>query len=109
MNWDAISAAAETVGTIAVLITLMYLAVQLKIGNKQREMDALRHNWDGLNRTCELFGETTEKASIVKRGRKSIESLSAEECLVFEFLHIRTLNTIEGWEKVKHTFTPIQE
>jgi hypothetical protein len=23
--------------------------------------------------------------------------LSAEECLVFEFLHIRALNTIEGW------------
>lgn len=97
MNWDAISAVAETVGTIAVLITLMYLAVQLRIGNKQREIEALRHNWDGLNRMCELFGESTEKASIVNRGRQSIESLSPEECLVFEFLHIRALNTIEGW------------
>ena len=57
---------------LAVLITLLYLAVQLKIGNKQRELDALRHNWDGLNRMCELFGESTEKASIVKRGRESI-------------------------------------
>ena len=97
MNWDAISAVAETVGTIAVLITLMYLAVQLKIGNKQREIEALRHNWDGLNRMCELFGESTEKASIVNRGRESIETLSSEERLVFEFLHIRALNTIEGW------------
>ena len=72
MSWDAISAVGETVGTLAVLITLTYLAEQLRIGNKQRETDALRHNWDGLNRMCELFGESTEKASIVNRGRQSI-------------------------------------
>ena len=97
MNWDAISAIAETAGTIAVLVTLVYLAVQMKIANKQREIESLRHNWDGLNRCCELLGESTEKASIVIRGRESLSNLSDEERLVFEFLHIRFLNTIEIW------------
>jgi len=49
MNWDAISAVAEAVSTIVVLITLLYLAVQMRIANKQREIESLRHNYDGLN------------------------------------------------------------
>ncbi len=44
-----------------------------------------------------LFSESTEKASIVLRGRESLENLTPEEYLVFEFLHIRVLNTIELW------------
>jgi hypothetical protein len=46
---------------------------------------------------CDLLGESTEKASIVKRGRESLESLTDEERLVFEFMHIRIINTIELW------------
>jgi hypothetical protein len=97
MNWDAISAVAETISTIAVLVTLIYLAVQIRIANKQRETESLRHNYDGLNRMCELLAESPEKASIVNRGRVSLESLTDEERLVFEFMHIRILNTIESW------------
>ena len=97
MNWDAIGAIAESVGTIAVLITLVYLSIQIRIANKQRELDAHRHNWEGISRFCELFSESTEKASIVIRGRESLDDLTSEEYLVFEFLHIRILNSIEFW------------
>jgi len=97
MNWDAISAVAEAVGTIAVLITLIYLALQIRQSNKHQEIESYRHNWDGINRMCELLCESTERASVVKRGRESLENLSDEEQIVFEFLHIRFLNTIESW------------
>ena len=97
MNWDAISAVAETVGTIVVLITLIYLTVQIRIANKQRELESLRHTYDGINRMCELLCESTEKASIVKRGRESLENLTDEERMVFEFMHLRIFNTIEVW------------
>jgi hypothetical protein len=97
MNWDAISAVADTVGTVAVLITLIYLAIQIRNSNKQQEIESYRHNWDGLNRMCELLSESTERASVVKRGRGSLDNLSDEEQIVFEFLHIRILNTIEAW------------
>ena len=96
MNWDAISAVAEAVSTIVVLITLLYLAVQMRIANKQREIESLRHNYDGLNQLCELLSESTEKASIVKRGRESLENLTDDEQMVFEFIHIRILNSIES-------------
>lgn len=97
MNWDAISAVSEVAGAIAVLITLIYLTIQVRVGNKQRELEALRHNWGEISRFCELLSESTEKASIVLRGRESLENLTPEEYLVFEFLHIRILNSIELW------------
>ena len=97
MNWDAISAVAETVGTIVVVITLLYLSVQIRIANKQREVESLRHTCDGINRMCELLCESTEKASIVQRGRESLDNLTDEERMVFEFMHIRILNTVESW------------
>ena len=97
MNWDAISAVAEVVGAIAVLITLVYLTNQVRVGNKQRVLEALRHNWDGINRFCELLSESTGKAYVVLRGRESLENFTPEEYLAFEFLHLRILNTIEPW------------
>jgi hypothetical protein len=69
----------------------------MRIANKQREMESLRHTYDGLNQMCELLSESTEKASIVKRGRESLENLTDEERMVFEFMHIRILNTVESW------------
>ncbi|MCG8434466.1 MAG: hypothetical protein MJA83_10580, partial [Gammaproteobacteria bacterium] len=84
MTWDAISAIAETFGTIAVFVTLVYLAIQMRVANKQREIESLRHNWDGLNRCCEILCESTEKASIVNRGRESLSNLNEDERVVFE-------------------------
>jgi hypothetical protein len=34
MNWDAIGALAETIGALAVVISLIYLAVQIRSGTK---------------------------------------------------------------------------
>lgn len=97
MNWDAISAIAETVGTIAVVITLIYLSVQMRIANKQGELESLRHTHEGINGMCELLCESAEKASIVLRGRESLENLTDEERMIFEFMHIRILNSVELW------------
>ena len=97
MTWDGISAIAESVGTIAVLVTLVYLAVQMKIANKQREVESFRHTYDSINRVCELIAESTERAEIVLRGRESLSNLSDEERMVFEFTHLRFMNTVESW------------
>ena len=37
------------------------------------------------------------KHQLLKEAESLFENLAAEELLVFEFLHIRALNTIEGW------------
>jgi hypothetical protein len=30
----------------SLLVTLLYVAVQMRVANKQREIEALRYNWD---------------------------------------------------------------
>ena len=97
MNWDAIGAISEAVGTIAILITLVYLAVQMRFANTQRELESFRHNWDGLNQCSEMLSQSPERASIVNRGRESLSNLNDDERMVFENIHLTMLNTIEAW------------
>lgn len=97
MTWEAAGTIGEIVGTIAVVVSLIYVSIQIKHANKQSEIDALRHSWDGLNQICDRFSESVETASIINRGRESLTSLDDDERLIFEHIHLRLLNTMESW------------
>ena len=107
VNWEAIGAVAEIGGTIAVFVTLVYLSIQVRHCNKQHELDSFRHTWDSLNQFCELLTHSTENASILNRGRKSLSNLTDDEYVIFEHLHLQMLNTIESWyQQVNRTSKP---
>lgn len=97
MNWEALGTIGEIVGSAAVVISLIYVSVQIRQANKQSEIAALRHTWDALNQFCDRLSESQETASTVNRGRTSLSSLSEDEALIFEHIHIRLLNTLESW------------
>lgn len=97
MNWDALGAIGEIVGAGAVVVTLVYLSVQIRYANKQAELETLRHTYDSLNQFCDLLSRSADTASIVNRGRESLSSLNADELLMFEHIHIRLLNNLESW------------
>jgi len=42
MNWDAIGALSESVGAIVVVITLLYLATQIRAQTKESRLTATR-------------------------------------------------------------------
>lgn len=42
MNWDAVGAVAETVGALAVLVTLIYLALQVRQARKVQLAESIR-------------------------------------------------------------------
>ena len=44
MNWDAIDAVGEILGAIAVLVTLIYVAVQVRQGRIAQKIEAIRNN-----------------------------------------------------------------
>ena len=97
MNWEAIGVVTEIIGTLVVIITLIYLAVQVKQGNKQSELESLRHTLDGFNQYCDLIVSSKQTANLLNRGRLNIDNLDEDELMQFEHLHIRFLNTLEGW------------
>ena len=97
MNWEAAGTIGEIVGSVAVVISLIYVSLQIRHANKQSEIDSLRHTWDGLNQICDRLSESKETASIVNRGRNALKSLDDDERLIFEHIHLRLLNTLESW------------
>lgn len=84
-------------GAIAVFATLLYLSIQVREGNKHAELEALRHTLDGFNQWCDQVVASKQTASLLNRGREDIQSLDRDERIQFEHLHIRFLNTVEGW------------
>ena len=97
MNWEAAGTIGEIIGSIAVVISLIYVSLQIRHANKQSEIDSLRHTWDGLNQICDRLSESKETASIINRGRNALDSLDDDERLIFEHIHLRLLNTLESW------------
>ena len=85
LNWDAIAASAEGLGAIAVIISIIYLAAQVRQTRLQlqaqaednivsRAFDAYSPIYDGNN------------ASIFRRGLENPEALNEDEAFVFRNL-----------------------
>ena len=70
MDWTAVGAVGEVFGAIAVFATLLYLSLQVRAGNKQAELNGLRHTIDGFNEWMDQVVGSKETASILRRGRE---------------------------------------
>jgi len=93
MNWDAVGAIGEVVGAAAVVITLVYLAIQIRQNTKQIEENtyAVRAaaiesslSYTFNNRAAVFSDEGTAK--VYEKGLESIDSLSGTELLRFRLI-----------------------
>ncbi|MFT7417932.1 MAG: hypothetical protein ACI9DS_003109 [Glaciecola sp.] len=87
----------DVFGTLVVIVTLIYLALQVRQVNKQSELETLRHTLDDFNQYCDLVVQSKQTANMMIRGRLHLDELDDDKLLQFEHIHIRFLNTIEGW------------
>lgn len=83
MNWDAIGAISEILAAIAVVITLIYLAKQIRQNSQAVEVSALRDTTDQWNRWSEVLATSPELADIVARGNQSYRNLPEVEALQY--------------------------
>jgi len=85
MNWEAIGAVAEIVGVVAVLVSVLYLAKQVKVGNDLARTNTFREIMYGLvAHNNVMFGP--ENVELLVKGYADYSSLSATERLRFENL-----------------------
>jgi len=82
MNWDAIGAVGEIVGALAVVVTLAYLALQVRASTRESEANAFAVTSD--HRTM-IRGQFMEHADVWARGNAEGE-LSPAERIVFDEL-----------------------
>jgi hypothetical protein len=96
MNWTALGALGQLAAAVAVLITLIYLARQVRQSNRQSLLSAFRHTYDSLNEWALSVIESGEIPAIIIRGRQSYKDLSDIERFRFDHVHFVFLNIIES-------------
>ena len=95
MNWEAIGAVADIVGAVAVVVSLVYLAVQIRQNTKQLEeqgraqrfsaLGVLFDNW--RNFRANIISDLAV-AKIWRRGNEDPDQLNEDERIVFDLLLI---------------------
>lgn len=86
MNWEAISAVGQLVGALAVLVTLIYLAVQIRQNTAAVATATYESTMTGFNDINVVVASHPPLASLLDRGCQSPESLQAQEIVQFNFL-----------------------
>jgi len=76
MNWDAIGAIGEIVGAVAVIVTLVYLAIQVRQNTAQSRASSHHAISDSLNQINLLFAQSTEISALFLTGLEDRTSLT---------------------------------
>jgi len=83
MNWDAIGAIGEVVGALAVVLTLAYLAVQIRQNTKSVRSAAIDNSITTITTARQAVFENAEVSDIYNRGLQNHENLDEVELLRF--------------------------
>lgn len=101
MNWEAVGAIAEMAGALGVILSLIYLAVQIRHGATTAKRAA---GHDVMMTTTPLLvalASSTEVTSIWMRGLADFSALSAEERVRFSCL---LLLLTYSWDEAQHGY-----
>ena len=86
MNWDAIGAVGEVLGALGVILTLGYLAVQIRVNTKAMNNQSTHDAQEFITVSCLPLVEDAEVTEIYVRGMKSFEDLNEIEQVRFHYL-----------------------
>ena len=86
MNWEAIGAIGEIVGALAVVVTLVYLVIQIRQNTAAVATATYESTMTGFNDINVVVASDPKLASLLDRGTQSPDALSAEETTQFNFL-----------------------
>src|ERR1051325_9541896 len=96
MNWEMLSALGLVVAALGVIISLIFLAVQIREQNKERRragINILTVQWSDLVKTGQ---ESREFAILFLRGVRSFHDLDAPDKLSFSAFFTRYTRNCEG-------------
>ena len=83
MNWDAIGAVAELVGAIAVVMTLLYLAVQIRQSNRLSRFQSARDVFEQINDNNRLVVENQDLRMLASKNFDSLKNEESKQLSVF--------------------------
>ena len=96
MNWDAIGALAELLAVIAVLPTLLYLAIQLRQNTLAVRSQTIHSLIQDLTATVQALVESESLTDLMVRAQEDYDSLSSAERARFSYLLMMIVRRFEG-------------
>ena len=95
MNWEAAGAVGEIIGALAVVISLLYLAVQIRRQVAQARLQSFHEMSRQFRDVTELFA-SSDISDIFVRANKDFDSMSDAELVR---LIVLTTNLFRAWEE----------
>jgi hypothetical protein len=124
VNWEAISAIGQVVGALAVVISLIYVASEVRRNTNATHLAAMRSMHDAFNRWIQQLGQYPDLAELYARGLHDLKSLEGTEIIRFtallhgafrileEIYHLQMKGHLEkavwrGWEAALREFNAL--
>jgi hypothetical protein len=109
MNWDAVSAIAEAVGAIAVVVSLIYLAIQVRESNRTSVQNMVQEAIRESGKLAQIVATTPDLPPIVIRGNVGLDQLTAEEQLRYNGYQEMFFCVLEAWHDRSRHFPTLSE
>lgn len=94
MNWDAISAGGEIVGALAVVVSLLYVAVQIRHNTKTSQDEAYRDIFGQINCQFHAMAEPSN-AELILKGLIDYKGLEGKDKFRFACLMSALITNLE--------------
>ena len=95
MNLQDIGSIGELIGALAVILSLIYLAIQIRQNTKAVRIQTYQAIMDSSNRLGDSLAEQNVDA-IYRKGRKDPDGCSQEEMAQFKLIAGQVVNLYEG-------------
>lgn len=86
MNWEAVGAISELVGAVAVVVTLLYLAMQIRQHTRSTHSSTFQATTDALNQINMAIATDADLVRVVSSRPGSLDELSAEDRFRYSYV-----------------------
>jgi hypothetical protein len=94
VSWDAIGAIGELVGALVVVVSVVYLAIQLRQSNKHAEASSEVAWFDGWNNVLNGWISDDDTMTAIRTGLHDFDQLSKSQQAIF---HMRIGTMVNHW------------
>ena len=97
MNWEALGAAGEIIGAVAVIITIIYLALQVRQNTAALRSSATNAASEGAAKLYQTLCSDPDLAMIFVRGNATPNELDESDMARYFSLWLMTMFKLQNW------------
>ena len=97
MNWEALGAVSNLLAAVAVIVTLIYVAIQIRLNTSAIRSTATQSAHDESAAVYDLLASDSNLGDLFVRGLESPETLSPGETARFFAFWTATMFRVQNW------------